>query len=250
MQEQQASVLKRYLAGEHAVVWAELEMGVDRFGETVSGDDIQAVVRETMRRVRQNLEQLVTRLSELGYDFTKYTDGSPLDWPSETPLKPPSTDIEEIIGEIEAVTGPLPLSLRLFWEVVGGVDLVGYSPTSVWPEGGDPIQVMGAEAFLQEVSDLEEEFEALSDQNAEEQVWVSLGADALHKANVSGGSYCIIFPLTRSVDFTLEGFPTATSFIDYLRLALHWGGFPGFASYPNDSTPPEILALRRDLLPL
>ena len=63
------SYLDRYLAGEHERVWDELF----RLGPTVIEqplyDDAVAVVRETMRRVRANIEQLVVRLARIGFTF-------------------------------------------------------------------------------------------------------------------------------------------------------------------------------------
>src|SRR3954471_23704232 len=58
----------RYLAGQHVQVWTEL-LGV---GSDVRKDDkllaeAEAVARETMSRVKRNLERLGGGLPELGY---------------------------------------------------------------------------------------------------------------------------------------------------------------------------------------
>lgn len=239
MQEQQASVLKRYLAGEHETVWAELEVGVDRFGEPIPLADAHAVVSETMRRVAQNLDRLVASLTELGYDFTKTLDGSPKQWGAE-PRSFPHQDTSDIIGGIETITGRLPLSLVLFWENAGGVDLTGHFADPPWPSLCAPLQVYPAEEFLREVEGMKNDFAALTPGQQEHVVWC---------IDPSGDSFTIALPTAKQIDFFVEELPAPISFISYLRLALRWGGFPGFASYPNYPIPPEILALRCDLLP-
>jgi hypothetical protein len=59
----------RYCAGEHESVWNELTA----LGEHVRRKNILPhalrVARETMRRVRSNIETIVGRLDEIGYDF-------------------------------------------------------------------------------------------------------------------------------------------------------------------------------------
>jgi hypothetical protein len=61
--------IKRYLAGERVEVWNELMA----LGEAVPHKPVQAdanrVVEETMRRARHNIEELITRLSGMGYRF-------------------------------------------------------------------------------------------------------------------------------------------------------------------------------------
>jgi hypothetical protein len=61
--------LDRYLAGECEPVWDELfTLGPAVFDEPLY-DDVIAVVRETMRRVRANIEQLILRLDRIGFIF-------------------------------------------------------------------------------------------------------------------------------------------------------------------------------------
>jgi hypothetical protein len=63
------SFLRRYQAGEHEAVWADMTA----LGATVRSapymDDAWAVARETMRRARSNVETLIRRLDALGYQF-------------------------------------------------------------------------------------------------------------------------------------------------------------------------------------
>lgn len=61
--------LERYLAGEYEQVWDELQALGDAVREEPLHGDPLAVARETMRRVRKNLEMLIPRLVAVGYQF-------------------------------------------------------------------------------------------------------------------------------------------------------------------------------------
>jgi len=112
------SYLERYRAGEHVAVWSELAaLGADVRREPVYSD-ARAVARETMTRVRHNVELLAARLRALGYRFIR---------PDEA-VVPPTPELLERLDRIEAEAGPLPLSVRAFFEVVGSVDFMGSHP--------------------------------------------------------------------------------------------------------------------------
>ncbi len=61
-----------------------------------------------------------------------------------------------------------------------------------------------------------------------------------------GQSYSIKLPAV-GMDALLENEPHGLSFVDYLRLTLQWGGFPGFESIGQ--RPKEIEFLTQELLP-
>jgi len=97
--------LERYLQGDHEQVWAQLQsMGEQVRDEPVYSDAV-AVARETMLRVRQNIELLIPRLEALGYylRFALRRGGFP-------GMGMPSDDIPPIRDEIRAqlVAGMLP----------------------------------------------------------------------------------------------------------------------------------------------
>jgi len=145
-----SSFLERYTSGEHEPVWDDLVA----LGATVREEplytDAQAVARETMRRVRHNIELLVPRLRSLGFAFgydwvlkdpPAYVKRRPdlaegwRGWVVEAQRDyctfcPPQPDALERIAALEQQTGTLPLSLRAWYEVVGTVDLVGKPPPS------------------------------------------------------------------------------------------------------------------------
>jgi hypothetical protein len=64
-----ATYLKRYLAGERVEVWNELMALGEQVRRKPLQADANAVVEETMRRARHNIEVLITRLSGMGYRF-------------------------------------------------------------------------------------------------------------------------------------------------------------------------------------
>src|SRR5262249_29138310 len=148
--------LERYLHGEHEPVWAELvALGeLDTAGPLAM--DASAVARETMRRVRHNLDLLIPRLRALGYTFgygwaiargaLTAQEAAEMDQ-DEAPLSPPDKGVVEEIGELERRAGVLPLSLRTFYEIVGGCNLVGAHPA--WESHRlDPLAVLSARAVL------------------------------------------------------------------------------------------------------
>jgi hypothetical protein len=108
--------LERYINGEQQQVWAELiAMGGNIRKETLYRE-AYAVVRETMRRVRHNIETLVARLNQLGFEFVN------------TPFEPPNPDFLENITMLEDEAGLLPLSLKVFYQEVGYVNFMGNHP--------------------------------------------------------------------------------------------------------------------------
>lgn len=59
----------RYAAGEHEAVWAEMVACGPRIREAPFAAPAEAVARETMRRVRRNIEILLPRLAAAGFVF-------------------------------------------------------------------------------------------------------------------------------------------------------------------------------------
>src|SRR5262249_6207369 len=107
------SLLTRYRAGAFIQVWRELlALGAQVRGPAIV-EDAYAVALETMHRVRHNVEVVHKRLRQLGYEF----------WAPDHVHSPPSADAPDMLAEIERLRGPIPLSLKACYEVVGSVDL-------------------------------------------------------------------------------------------------------------------------------
>jgi hypothetical protein len=70
------------------------------------------------------------------------------------------------------------------------------------------------------------------------------------KAAISaeGNHYVITLP-SATLDAVIENEPHGLGFVDYLRLAFEWGGFPGYADMP-DKAPALIYGFKDQLLPI
>jgi len=250
----QASALPyfdRYLAGEHEAVWTELVA----LGEAVRTDahaaDALAVAYETMHRVGQNVAMLAERLNGMGYRFVEPGSGSGIFGfgkpKAHVPHEPPVPDSAARIAELEQVAGgPIPLSLRAFFDVVGAVNFNG-DHGSIAPrdtEGtADPLMVYGVQDAIDCVESGYGE-----DEDGDRRMYV-VAPDALHKANVSGGeAYMIALPAPVA-DTEVEEEPHGVTFVEYLRIAiLGWGGFPGWEQ-SRAGRPAELDQLKSGLIP-
>jgi hypothetical protein len=226
--------IERYKNGECLGVWKDLMALGPAVRDEPDWSQAGEVVVEMMSRVRRNCETIISRLGQMGYDFTRYPGGSRR-YGDMPPFTPPSDDMREAQMELEDAAGPLPLSLTTFWEVVGAVDLVGMGPG--WPDGLDPLVVDPPEGALAWIEDSYGE---------EDGLFAALAPDDLHKDNVSGGDpYGVRLPQP-AVDFIFENEPHGMYFVDYLRLAiLKWGGFPGLDGLGVEFEP--LSELTRDL---
>jgi hypothetical protein len=185
----------------------------------------------------------------------------------ERVFSPPDKKTPKLLSKLEkAVGGPLPLSLRAWYEQVGGVSLMGsdsalnavnFSNRGILQQfealqkhgppappvghdfAPDPLVIYPVEELLDQLSERED------DEESEHQVVIS--PDDLHKANISGDAYYLTLPNARA-DFKFDD-RHKTAFVNYLRVTFQWGGFPGWERYSN---PPrkEIAELSEGPLPL
>jgi len=214
------SFLDRYKSGEHEDVWGDLVSLGHHVRDAAYFGDAYSVARETMRRARHNVEVLVGRLNQFGYEFAR----------PEAAHVPPDAGTAERIVALEESLGPLPLSLRAFYEVVGSVDF-----TQSWgqlvqyhrPEraGAEDIQILGEEDRLVVAPLAKLAAEAAS---ATRRVYFCFAADEFHKANYSGGeNYHVWLPDPRA-DFEIVGmYDIEERFAAYLRATFSCGGFRG-----------------------
>jgi hypothetical protein len=239
---------ERYQAGEHIGVWRELTaLGAS---VRVPGliDDARAVAEETMTRVTTNIDRIIERLANRSYQFDVYPDGTTLS--ATFPVHGrPDTALLADVAELEQRVGPIPLSLRAFWHIVGTVSLIGRASEG-WPDYSDPLFVSPPSYVLSE----------LRERGPDGVFMCGLAPDVLHKDNVSGGSeYAIALP-NPGADATFEEEWRGIGFVPYLRVAiLEWGGFPGLSQdnpqdkwrhkYPCAPPPVWFDELTKDLLP-
>lgn len=271
--------LDRYRAGAHEQVWAELVALGPAVRDEPIYTDARAVAHETMRRVRHNIETLIPRLREISYQFGD--DSAPVSeedrWHLVPVFAPPAPQVATIIARLESQVGPLPLSLRAFYEVVGTVNLVGKA-TVTWgrwerdlerERGLDPLYVDGAEALDDVVTwedvyggSTEEEDRGLDDSDGEDICdghayallphdcfLVQIAPDWDLKYGMSGcGGYEIAVP-NPSADARLLTEWHRTTFVNYLRICFRWGGFPGWERIkPRPDS--DLAFLTEGLLPI
>jgi HEAT repeat protein len=215
-------LLARYRRGELEAVWAEL-----RTHQAIDGDyrtEAIAVAQETMTLVARCADLLAERLAARGWiPLTGHL------------RSPPSGQGSRTMQEIEQFTGALlPPSLAAFWNCVGGIDFVwNYNSDAQAPDllAGlemtemDPLLVFSPEQIADLLLEWKERRSSV-DPELDDPWSLDLAPDYLHKANISGGApYAIELPhLGADPIFINEG--RGLPFVEYLRAAFRWGGFP------------------------
>lgn len=220
-------LLQRYLNGEHTNVWRELRTHQVLGGALLA--EANAVAEATMTRVANAANVLAQRLQERG-------------WASVNGAMRESFSAEgaATLQEIERRTGmPVPPSVRAFWKIVGGIDFV-------WDHNLEPPD-LGVELAMEEMDPLAVGsaksctylFEEWDDTHTGvhpellDPYYVALAADGLHKANISGGApYGIELPF-HGADPVFMNEGNQLAFVDYLRLSVRWGGFPGLQRHQH-----------------
>lgn len=243
------SLLKRYRSGEFEQVWREI-----RTHEHIDGefrDEVIEVAEATMQRVAQNADLIAERLRTLGWQALS---------PDDLRTVPKSGDRELIARVEELSSAPLPPTLLAFWRVVGGINWVwDYNAPSEQPDLGfdlpseeHDVLCVYSPIIVTEMYDewIDRQQEVRETPELAGPLRIDLAPDYLHKANISGGSpYCIELPYL-GVDPLFADERHRLPFLDYLRLAFRWSGFPGLDRHANRTDVREFVArLGRGLAP-
>lgn len=239
----------RYCRGFHQEVYNELLAGQEHIYEPTLQKEALLVTRETMRRIRYNVELLIPRLRELGYLFGEglsQTDEERVYWEQEAPIygAPTSETFQQVVM-LEQLVGTLPMSLKCWYEEVGSVNLVGMFPSPVldyhYGSKLDPLFTYTIKSVLQMIEG------PVEDKTWEKEPFLPISPDNLHKYRYSGsGPYHIVLPCN-AIDAFIINEPHHTTFVNYLRICLQWGGFPGLEA-DNRLTHDELEFLTKDLL--
>lgn len=235
--------LARYQAGAHEEAWRELQGAGELDDEPALRDVALAVARETMRRVRHNVELIAERLRKLGYA------------PPGPRVTPACLDA---LAAADLAYGPLPPSLFAFYEVLGSVSLawddeVHDKPTKTLAllARSEPLVVGSLEDGLAHLSPRGEPRQREPDgqpgavraaraPRPPVELWLA--------PDPSGGRPVHTRLPSHAADAVLLGERHRLPFVAYLRLCLAWGGFPGLERAPK--RPRAVLArLTRDLEP-
>ncbi len=262
---------KRRAAWQDLMQWGELEPGSSRWEEG------HAVARETMSRARQNVEAIIAFLSEEGYVFGPAPDEGRTAGP---PWRPPNAESARQLSRLTALAGPLPLSLRAWYEIVGAVSLQGRFP-DLWPNHvvlpmTDPLVVEPLDIVLEMLQAYDEEVRYLRAHGREDALQhpryalpgrpLVIAPDIYHKAHVSGGApYEVRAPDGRAdtallnVQIFIPPPPNAAApyreveanetFVEYLRRSFEWAGFPGHAFHSSPGAE-RLAPLMSDMLPI
>jgi hypothetical protein len=220
--------LDRYRSGESAAVWGEMRDLGGGIRSGPAGGYARAVAAETMAIAAKNIDALVARLQALGYRFAH---AAPV-------RRPPSAQTATQLDAFEARHGPMPLSLRAFYEVAGTVDLTQSATQLIqwWPQDrraeASELEIAGEyDPLVVEPLDYPKSWPGLADR-----AWF-FACDEFHKANYSGGAnYHVVLP-DDGADFRIYGMTDDSEFfVDYLRAAFKGGGFRG-KSESDESEP-------------
>ena len=222
----EGNLLNRYQSGEFEQVWRDIRAH-ERIDGGFRGEVIE-VAEAAMRRVAQNADLVAERLRAAGWLAlsASYHD-------LRTPPKP---DDQAVFARIEEISeAPVPPTLLAFWRVVGGINWVWDYNASVAqptlgfdlpPEEHDALCV-DAPGSISYLFDEWMEEKASHEPDLLHPFSIYLAPDDYTKANISGGGpYCIEVPFLGADPLFADerhGLP----FLDYLRLAFRWAGFPG-----------------------
>ena len=207
-------------AGDLPRAWSLLARLGDSARTAKYAESARAVARETMLRVRRNLERIVERLREHGYVFRH----------PDRVLAAPLPDARKLLDRIEKLVGPMPIALRAAYEIIGACNLQGTHPA--WPAvacidlpgvpkdapiwSTDPLVLVSLRATAGDADDL----------GHGRSLNVLISGDAETKAGYSGGTYGVRMP-DGAADPPLDG--AGSTLVGHLRQAIAHGGFAGFA---------------------
>jgi hypothetical protein len=213
-------LVARYRNGDHRGVWRDL--GAAAHLDDVWRAEAEQVAILTMERVQRNASNLTAALVARGWPVS-----------TEQALPGPAADVEDRLRQLEQVTGAaVPPALAAYWRIVGTIDLV---PRGTWdapfPPGvpeqltiADPLEILDLSTAWYSVEDWQEESAELHPEIAGP-LELTIAADYLHKANISGGApYSIRLPHAGADPLVREEVHGLT-FTDYLRRAFAGKGF-------------------------
>lgn len=167
-----------------------------------------------------------------------------------------------VIGQVEAHLGTLPLSIRAWYEVVGGVNFVGDHPEwrTLLPESQsdfpnseydylNPMHVLDPLVILP----LDEKRLAVltGDKPVPRASFLVLSDDEYGKYLDGARDYYEIMLPSLAADTQVVGLPHARelTFVAYLSECFRWAGFPGWSRF-EQIPERDLLFLTQDLLPI
>jgi hypothetical protein len=164
------------------------------------------------------------------------------------PLGPHLESPRSRLRKITTPAGEMPMSLRIWYSSVGGVNLVGRHP-ELAPPGVecDPLFVAPLTAVV-DACEAWQEDHAGAQERPPFRMPISPPRSVKAGNRAEGDDYVVTLP-NASLDAAVENEVHGLNFVDYLRLAFEWAGFPGYADIP-DKAPPLLSRLKESLLPI
>jgi hypothetical protein len=215
-------LVARYENGDHRGVWSDLGAVAHLDGPWRA--EAERVAALTMERVRRNALSLTAALIARGWPVSL-----------EQALPGPDPDVEDRLRELEQVTGSAaPPALAAYWRIVGTIDLV---PRGTWdapfPPGvpeelalADPLEIIDLTTAWFSVEGWQAESGELHPEIAGP-LELTIAADYLHKANISGGAPYSVWLPDAGADPLVRDEVHCLTFTDYLRRAFAGKGFLG-----------------------
>lgn len=224
------NLYQKYLKGETVSVYREIDKLDYNLLNIEQKKEVEKVLNETFKKVAFNLKIIYKELINIGYLFKKVYEFN-----FEKPLHDPLENTEFLIKQLDSAVKPfgfVPLSLKYFYRVVGGVNFVWDFATDEkirW-DMADPIQIFSLDDLVQEVTNeyWKEDIQPYVNDENFGCAFLDLSADDLHKDNVSGGQpYAIEITQKQAIDSKFMNEFNDTTFINYLRICFDHCGFPG-----------------------
>ncbi|WP_294221142.1 hypothetical protein [uncultured Shimia sp.] len=240
------SYVKRYQEGEHEQVWRELDFFLlpikEQFehgqGAHPGVEESHEIITLTFERVARNVDRLASRLRDIGYQFACEAEAKsprPPRRPALAAAKLARTNTLERFDDLEVTgSGPFPIALSLFAELVGSVDLRQHVTDDQLDEPLDPIL-----KTLGDWDPLEVNFDFLQYEIGEEEAELlplpegglalqpAFAGSFEHKANISGAWNPNLRLPSYRVDPMVFAEGIALPFTTYLRKTFARGGFFG-----------------------
>ena len=242
---------ERYQQGKCEEVWYEMMEFGDNIREEPYYTDSLHVARETMRRVRRNIEIIIPRLEAIGYLFG-YDWAQPFEAEDVKAAPPrlgmPSANIQARLAELEQTGAIFPLSVRAFYEIVGAVNFVGIKTADVdrFEFGNDAIaeediedlaELIDPELNPLYIKELDRNFTPQQfqrwRQEEEAPYTLEITQDAESKYFLAEPSdYVIEIPCLHADAQMLGEQGYDLTFVEYLRHNIRYGGLPGLPKVP------------------
>jgi hypothetical protein len=217
---QRGDLVARYLDGDHRGVWRDL--GAVAHLDGLWRAEAEQVAELTMDRVRRNASSLTAALMACGWPVSNAQS-----------LPGPAANVADRLRQLEQITGSaVPPALAAYWRIVGTIDLV---PRGTWdtafPPGvpeqltvADPLEIIDLSTAWFSVEEWQQESAELHPEIAGP-LEITIAADYLHKANISGGAPYSVWLPHAGADPLVRDEEHCLTFTDYLRSAFAGKGF-------------------------